>query len=254
MPKRDLAPLGAPCWTDLMTSDKARATAFYGELFGWTVDDPGPEYGGYLNFHKDGIPVAGCMDKPADNPMPDVWSVYLATDDAARTLKETEARGGSVIVEAMDVMSLGTMAVATDPTGAAIGAWKPNEFKGFGIYGEPGTPGWFELFTRDYTKAVQFYTDVHHWPAHTAADEPDFKYTTYGQDENALAGIMDASGFLPDGVPAHWSVYFSVENTDDALRDVERLGGTIVVPAEDTPYGKLATATDPTGAMFKLMS
>jgi len=237
-----------------MTSDKAGAIKFYGELFGWTVDDPGPEYGGYINFHRNGIPVAGCMDKPADNPMPDGWSVYLATDDAGRTLKETEARGGTVIVEAMDVMALGTMAVAIDPTGAAIGAWKPNEFKGFGVYGEPGSPGWFELFTRDYPKAVEFYKNVHHWPAHTAADEPDFKYTTYGEGERALAGIMDASGFLPEGVPAHWSVYFSVEDSAAALKDVERLGGATVVPAEDTPYGKLATASDPTGALFKLMS
>ena len=34
----------------------------------------------------------------------------------------------------------------------------------------------------------------------------------------------------------------------------EELGGSIVVPAKDTPYGRLATATDPTGAEFKLVA
>ncbi|HVJ96274.1 MAG TPA: VOC family protein, partial [Acidimicrobiia bacterium] len=186
--------------------------------------------------------------------MPDMWSVYLATDDAARVVKETQAHGGGVIVEAMDVMDLGVMAVLTDPSGAAIGAWKPGEHKGFGIYGEANAPAWFELHTREYDKAVQFYKDVFSWPAHTAVDEPDFKYTTYGEGETALAGIMDASGFLPEGVPSYWTVYFEVESADATLQDIERLGGTTVTAPEDTPYGRLATASDPTGASFRLMS
>lgn len=254
MPTRDDAPIGAPCWIDISTSDKAKTAAFYAELFGWTVEDPGPDYGGYLNFHKDGIQVAGCMDNQSGGAMPDFWSVYLATDDAARTVKETQAHGGGVIVEAMDVMDLGVMAVLTDPSGAAIGAWKPGEHKGFGIYGEVNAPAWFELHTREYDKAVQFYKDVFSWPAHTAADEPEFKYTTYGEGETALAGIMDASGFLPEGVPSYWTVYFEVESADATLQVIERLGGATVMAPEDTPYGRLATASDPTGASFRLMS
>jgi len=35
MPTRDTAPLGAPCWTDLMTPDTSRARDFYSSLFGW---------------------------------------------------------------------------------------------------------------------------------------------------------------------------------------------------------------------------
>jgi len=63
---------------------------------------------------------------------------------------------------------------------------------------------------------------------------------------------MDASGFLPEGVPSSWAVYFCVENTDKSLAQVSDLGGSVVQPAEDTPYGRLATASDPTGAVFKL--
>ena len=71
--------------------------------------------------------------------------------------------------------------------------------------------------------------------------------------ETQYAGVMDASAFLPDGVPAHWSVYFKVADTDAALARIGELGGNTVVPAEDTPYGRLATAVDPTGAIFKLV-
>ena len=85
-------------------------------------------------------------------------------------------------------------------------------------------------------------------------DTDEFRYTTMGDPmggEN-LAGIMDASGFLPDGVPAHWSVYWEVDDVDGAVDKVRALGGAVVADAVDTPYGRLATVTDPAGAEFKL--
>ena len=92
------------------------------------------------------------------------------------------------------------------------------------------------------------------WDTHVAGDTPEFRYTTLGEGDGQLAGIMDASAFLPDGVPAHWSIYFGVDDADAALAQIVELGGSIVVTAEDTPYGRLATAADPTGALFKLIA
>ena len=252
MPTRDTAIIGAPCWVDLMTSDTQRSRNFYGQLFGWTAEDPAQEFGGYFNFRKDGALIAGCMASQRQE-MPDVWSVYLATDDARKAVDAATAHGGQVLVEAMDVADLGTMAVVTDPGGAAIGIWQPGRHQGFGVVGEPGSPSWFELHTRAYEAAVTFYREVFGWDTHALSDTPEFHYTTLGQGENSLAGIMDATNFLPDGVPAHWSVYFGVADTDAALAQVVDLGGSITRAAEDTPYGRLAAAADPTGAQFKLV-
>lgn len=253
MPKRDSAPNGAPCWIDLMTSDPDRSRAFYGELFGWTSEEAGEEYGGYITFFKDGLNVAGGMRNDGQSGMPDVWSVYLATDDAQATSDAAAANGGQVIVAPMAVGELGTMAVVNDAGQAAIGIWQPGLHQGFQVHGEPGTPSWFELHTRDYDASVAFYRTVFGWDTHVVGDSPDFRYTTLGEGEGQLAGIMDASGFLPEGVPAHWSIYFGVEDADAALAKIGDLGGSTVLPAEDTPYGRLATATDPTGAVFKLV-
>ena len=73
---------GAPCWIDLYSSDTDTAKKFYGGLFGWTTLDPGPEYGGYLLFQKDGKVVAGCMANDGEQGVPDAWTIYLSTDDA----------------------------------------------------------------------------------------------------------------------------------------------------------------------------
>src|SRR5262249_3686953 len=77
--RRETAPIGARCWVDLFASDLDRSLAFYGELFGWTAESAGEEYGGYVNFSKDGVLVAGAMRNDGSTGQPDVWSVYLAT-------------------------------------------------------------------------------------------------------------------------------------------------------------------------------
>jgi predicted enzyme related to lactoylglutathione lyase len=254
VPKRDVAPVGAPCWIDLMTSDPHASRAFYGELFGWTSEEAGPEYGGYINFSLDGLPVAGGMRNDGESGMPDLWSVYRATDDAAATVDAAIAAGGRVIVAAMDVGELGRMAVVTDAGGAAIGAWQPGVHKGFGILGETGAPAWFELHTREYDASVAFYRTVFHWDAHTMSDTPEFRYTTLGEGDGQLAGVMDATASLPDGVPAYWAIYFGVDDANAALARIVELGGSVVMGAEDTPYGRLATAADPTGARFRIVA
>ena len=250
MPLRDSAPTGAPCWIELFSADTDASRAFYRGLFGWDSEAAGPEYGGYINFATaDGVRVAGCMHNDGAQGTPDGWSVYLATDDATKTVELAEANGGTTIVPAMEVMDLGSMAVVIDAGGAAVGAWQPGTHTGFGVIDEPGAPSWFELHTRDYAKAVAFYTDVFNWDAQTMSDTDDFRYTTLGEGESALAGIMDDAA-----EPSGWNVYFSVEDVDAALERVEELGGKIVEPAQDTPYGRLARAADPTGTAFRLAS
>ena len=251
MSTRDDAPFGSPAWTDLMTADTDGARRFYGELLGWECEEPSVELGGYANFTKDGALVAGLMDKP-EAEMPDVWSVYLEVADAEKTVAAVTDRGLTVVVPAMAVGDLGTMAVVTDAGGAVIGMWQPGEHAGFGRWMEPGTPGWFELHTRDYAAAVSFYEEVFGWKTKVEADTPEFRYTTEVEGELQYAGVMDGSGFLPDGVPAHWSVYFDVADVDASVAQAVELGGSLIMGVDDTPYGRLASMADPSGAQFKL--
>jgi uncharacterized protein len=253
MPAPTLVP-GAPCWIDLYTSDPERATDFYGSLFGWTKLDPGAEYGGYFLFQRAGKVVAGCMRNDGEQGVPDTWTIYLTTDDADRTAAAAREHGGTVLVEPMDVTENGRMAMVADPGGAATGIWQPRSVHGFEVRNEPGTPAWFELHTADYDRSVDFYRQVFGWDARTMSDEPDFRYTTLGEGDDALAGIMDSSAFPPAGTPAAWTVYVAVEDADAALGRVTELGGAVERQAEDTPYGRLAAATDPTGTRFKLVA
>lgn len=254
MPSPEITP-GAPCWIDLMTSDIAKARQFYGDLFGWEYETGDEEkYGGYTTARKNGKTVAGLMQKDEDQAgMPDVWSTYLRSDDAEATAAAVTANGGQVYMPPMDVPEQGHMAIFGDASGAAIGIWQPREMKGFELVAEPGAAAWHELHTKDYDAAVKFYQDVFAWETDVMSDTPEFRYTTLGAGDSAKAGILDASGYLPAEVPSSWHTYFAVESTDASVEKAVAMGATLIDPAEDTPYGRLATLTDPTGAMFKIM-
>ena len=241
--------VGAPCWIDLYSSDPDKASAFYGELFGWTAQPPQEGFGGYFVYTKDGKAVAGCMRNDGSMGYPDAWGIHLMTDDVERTANDAPANGGSVEMGPMDVAENGSSAMIKDPGGSIVGAWQPNQQKGFELTGEAGAPAWFELHTGQYDKAVSFYREVFGWDTHVMSDTPEFRYTTLGEGEGQLAGIMDDKE-----EPSGWNVYFEVADVDAALERVEELGGTIIAPAEDTPYGRLASAADPTGTAFRLVA
>lgn len=249
-------PIGAPCWMDLLTSDAARAREFYAGVFGWTAGDAAEQFGGYFMFFAGGAPVAGCMPKvPGVQSMegPDAWGVYLSSPDAKGTVEAALAHGGTLREGPMDIADLGVEAVLDDGTGARIGVWQAKSFPGTSVFGQPGTPAYFELMTRDYAKSVAFYTDVFGWQAEVAGDTPEFRLTALKDGADTIAGIMDASGFLPPGQCDEWNVYVQVPDTDAALATITELGGAVAQPAIDTPYGRLAAATDPSGAPFKLV-
>ena len=65
---------------------------------------------------------------------------------------------------------------------------------------------------------------------------------------------MDGAAFLPDGVGSNWTTFFGAEDVDHTLQVISDNGGAVVRGARDTPYGRLAAATDPTGVAFNLSS
>jgi predicted enzyme related to lactoylglutathione lyase len=63
---------------------------------------------------------------------------------------------------------------------------------------------------------------------------------------------MDSTQFLPDGVPGYWTVYFGSDDVDATVAKLVELGGSVIRPAEDTPYGRLAAVADPGGVRFSI--
>lgn len=244
-------PAGTPCWVDLMTPDQPAAREFYRALFGWQLEVGGEETGGYTMASLDGMAVAGIGGMQGLDHPP-VWSTYLATDDAASTLAAAESAGATAVSPVADVLDLGRMAFLQLPGGGVFGIWQAGNHLGAGRANEPNTLTWNEFMTRDYAGAKDFYAAVFGY-TYTEIGGDDFQYATIEVDGHTVGGIGALPAEVPRHVPPHWRVYFAVDDCDAAVARVGELGGSVLRPPADMPYGRHADVADPQGAMFSLI-
>lgn len=243
---------GTPMWVDVSSPDLAKTNAFYSGLFGWDVQPvPDPAAGGYTMYYLDGKMVAAAG--PVFGPeQPPAWATYLCSEDADATVQAVKDAGGQLLMGPMDVMGQGRMAVMMDPTGAHVSLWQPQLHRGAEAVNEPGTFSWSELYTRDVPAAEEFYRKAFGWTTEDAGFEGG-KYTLFKVGDRAIAGAMDMTAMLPESIPPHWLVYFTVASTADSVAKVAELGGTVTHGPEDTPMGPFAVIQDPVGAVFAII-
>jgi uncharacterized protein len=245
-------PAGTPCWVDLGTDDVARATTFYSALFGWDTQAGPPEAGGYVMCQIQGKAVAGIGPKMGPAEVPTAWTTYLASDDVDATTSKVTAAGGAVLAEPFDVMDVGRMSVAADPAGAVFGIWQARAHTGMQLANVPGAVCWNENMSRGFDANKAFYKAVFGYQYDDMSGD-GFSYATFKTTGNELGGIGDLGGAAPDA-PAHWTTYFGVTDADEAIDVATKLGGTVLRPAWDTPYGRMAMLADDQGAAFALMA
>lgn len=251
--------LGAPIWADLSTSDFDKAAHFYNAIFGWDVPPGAADFGGYSTATLHGANIAGVMPKAGDPGaagMPDAWSVYFHTADAAASTEAIAANGGVTVMPPMEVGPFGTMGVFHDPAGAFFGIWQPNMHKGFGYINEAGAPCWFENLTLDAAKATAFYPAAFDLGLQVVpmGDTPYNLLTKGDGENNMVAGIFDATTLGMPDMPSNWLIYFGVNDTDATIAQVESLGGHVIAGPDNNPFGRWAILADPMGAVFAIIS
>jgi uncharacterized protein len=245
-------PAGTPCWVDVSVDDVPKAIAFYQALFGWDIQLGGPEVGGYSIAHLDDRIVAAVSPKYGDAEAPSAWTTYLATDDVDATAGKVKGAGGQVLAEPMDVMSEGRLAIALDTAGAVFGLWQGGNTTGIGLVNVPGTLAWNEQMSRDFHASKAFYKAVFGY-AYTDVSGDGFKYVMLMVDGHEVGGLGEYPEGTPQETPAAWSSYFAVEDADAAVAKVVELGGTVVQPIRDSPYGRIGVVADNNDAVFSLV-
>ncbi len=245
-------PDGTPCWADLGAPDIAKAREFYSDVFSWTVQPGGPETGGYSVAELNGRGVAGIGPKMSPPEAPIMWMTYLATSDADATAAKIKGAGGQLVMEPMDVMDVGRMAVAVDPAGAVFGVWQARAFPGAQIVNEPGAMCWNEQLSRDFEGSKAFYAAVFGYEYGDMSGD-GFSYATFKVDGKDVGGIGDLHAGVPAGTPAGWRLYFSAADTDASVARVQANGGSVTREPIDHPYGRMATVADDQGALFSLL-
>ena len=247
----DRWPHGAPAWVHISTPDDSVTRSFYSALLGWEISPGAPEFHGYAMASFGDALVAGVSPSGDDNLA--AWTLFLGTDNADDTAALIEQNGGTLLSPVLDIGDAGRMIVAMDPQGAMFGAWEASQLNGFSLHGETGALSWNDLRSSDPDGARAFYAAVfgHHFtPIEMAGpDYTTFSLTPDGAPQGGIGGMMGM-----DGYPSHWIVYLGVPDADAAVSQTQTLGGQVISPGFDTPYGRMAALTDPTGASFWVLS
>ena len=149
------------------------------------------------------------------------------------------------------------MAGIAGPSGATLSIWetlkKDQETpRTFGMH--HGMYGWVELATNMVDQDGQFFCNLFNWTPKTTDMPTGHTYTEFRTENSKFpAGGMMAIQKEWGDMPAHWSIYFSVNKMDETVSKITASGGKILVPPFEVPnVGTMAVAQDPTGASFSL--
>lgn len=117
--QKDMPGVGGFAWETLSTTDVPGALAFYPKVAPWKVGD----FGGSPTFDSPVAAVANIMQPPPG--VPSHWLTYVVIADLAASLDVVRKGGGKVLMERVDVPTVGHFGVVQDPQGGVIGMLVP---------------------------------------------------------------------------------------------------------------------------------
>lgn len=111
---------------------------------------------------------------------------------------------------------------------------------------EQGVPCWVDLTTSDLEGAKDFYSALFGWEFEDHDTETG-PYALASQKGEAATGMFPGQG----DVTSVWTTYIAVDDADaTAARIGEEAGRILMEPFDVTDEGRVAIASDPTGAVF----
>lgn len=110
---------------ELNTTNPEKAKAFYGQLFpDWKLEDTLMPTGAYTMIRIGNGTGGGIMQHPMPG-QPSIWIPYVQVDDVVADTAKAKALGGTVVKDVTEIPGMGWFSIILDPTGAAVGLWKP---------------------------------------------------------------------------------------------------------------------------------
>jgi predicted enzyme related to lactoylglutathione lyase len=237
-------------WHDLLSTDPEASAAFYAELFGWEVTEM-PMIGvTYRLLSVGDRDIGGIVPFDPTLGGRSYWLAYVTADDVDGTARKAAELGATIRVQPTDMQGVGRFAVVLDPQGAVIQpicCLDPPPPDG---ELEPGDVCWNELLTPDPAAAATFYSALFGWAA-LAADVAGRPYRLWKRGGKRAAG---ARLLPPELSGPTWVFYVLVADVDASAARAAELGATLVnAPSDAAGLGRVALATDPSGALFAML-
>ena len=115
----------------------------------------------------------------------------------------------------------------------------------------PGKLIWADLYTKNPTDEIQFYTSLFGWKAESIGRPSGASYTVLSNDGQPVAGVVRRDPPRGDTGQGRWVSYLSVSDVAQTITVATGLGGKVVHPARLLPSrGTEALLTDSEGSLI----
>jgi uncharacterized protein len=250
MSERHAYPAGVPCWADVLVSDPDAVEDFYADVFGWDFTEPAEN--GYRVARIRGLDVVGLGQ--ATQPMPS-WNTYIRVESADAAVERAVEDGGTVLLEPLDALPAGRLAVIADPGNAVFAVWEAADREGAQLINEPGTWQMSSLHTHDPDAVTAFYRALFGWEAEDFGGLTLFRLPGYAGGRSRQPIPQDVVAVMAPRAlshPPHWNVNLQVSDADLTVEAAAAQGATILAAPFDTPGFRSAVIQDPQGAVFSI--
>jgi predicted enzyme related to lactoylglutathione lyase len=125
---------------EIHAKDKEKMQKFYSDVFGWTIQQMGPEMGSYIvvttggdsksddpkTWGINGGITTRMGDLPKDGAAVNAYVCIIGVEDVDESINKVKSAGGTIALEKMDVPGVGKLAYVKDPEGNIFGMLEPN--------------------------------------------------------------------------------------------------------------------------------
>ncbi len=233
-------------WCDLSAFRSDVAAKFYEDVFGWSFEIASS---GYRYAYCGEAPVAAIFDMPPffrKIKMPSFWMSYIGVESVATVVSKVAEKGGKVELE--DDFFGGKIALIRDPLGAGFTIYEGEMEAGATGVERGGLRAGHKLHVSSQSAVKEFYETLFDWKI-IPVDEKRWRVMDANVAE--IAEIIESSDEECGGYE-YWGITFTVENLEQAHRNIGAQGGKVFGKIDRG--GRLVlSAADMDGAAFEVV-
>ncbi len=105
---------------EIISDDAGKAQEFYGDLFGWNIDSDNPMNYGMVDTESDDKGINGGIGEDMADTGGHL-TFYVEVPNVEETLQKAVEKGGTIVLDAMDIPGGPTIGLFNDPDGRRVG-------------------------------------------------------------------------------------------------------------------------------------
>ncbi|WP_419901887.1 VOC family protein [Kiloniella sp.] len=105
---------------EIISDDAGKAQEFYGDLFGWNIDADNPMNYGMVDTESEDKGINGGIGEDMVDTGGHL-TFYVEVPNVEDTLKRAVEKGGTIVLESMEIPGGPTIGLFNDPDGRRVG-------------------------------------------------------------------------------------------------------------------------------------